>query len=217
MNRTPLRRLVGRVAVGALALAAPVALTPTPASAAAPADLLVSEYVEGSSNNKALEIYNGTGSPVDLTAGAYTVQVFANGTTTATNTIPLTGTVAPGDVYVLANNSANATIKAVADLLSGSANWNGNDAVTLRHDGAVIDSFGQLGTDPGAEWGTGVTAPRTTPCAARPPSARGTPPPATRSTRPCSGTATRSTPPTDSGRTRPTAAPSSTSPRPSPP
>ncbi|WP_082589097.1 ExeM/NucH family extracellular endonuclease [Nostocoides sp. Soil756] len=155
MNRTPLRRLVGRVAVGALALAVPVALTPTPASAA-PTDLLISEYVEGSSNNKALEIYNGTGSPVDL--DAYTVQVFANGTSTANSTITLTGTVAPGDVYVLANGSANATIKAAADLLSGSANWNGNDAVTLRHDGAVIDSFGQLGTDPGAEWGTDVTS-----------------------------------------------------------
>ncbi|MDT8381309.1 MAG: hypothetical protein RQ728_03515, partial [Brevefilum sp.] len=27
-------------------------------------DLFFSEYIEGSSNNKALEIYNGTGAPV---------------------------------------------------------------------------------------------------------------------------------------------------------
>ena len=65
MFRMPLRRLVGRVAVASLALAAPVALTPTPASAAT-TDLLISEYIEGSSFNKAIEIYNGTGASVDL-------------------------------------------------------------------------------------------------------------------------------------------------------
>ena len=35
---------------------------PTAASAA-PTDLFISEYVEGSSNNKAIELYNGTGAP----------------------------------------------------------------------------------------------------------------------------------------------------------
>ena len=55
------RRFVGRVAVGALAVAVPVVMTPVAASAAAPTELFFSEYVEGSSNNKALEIYNGTG------------------------------------------------------------------------------------------------------------------------------------------------------------
>ena len=58
------RRLVGRVAVGALAVAVPVVLTPPPASAA-PTELFFSEYIEGSSNNKAVEIYNGTGVAVD--------------------------------------------------------------------------------------------------------------------------------------------------------
>ena len=33
---------------------------------AATSDLLFSEYIEGSSFNKALEIYNGTGASVDL-------------------------------------------------------------------------------------------------------------------------------------------------------
>ena len=62
------RRFVGRVAVGALAVAVPVVLTPPPASAA-PTDLFFSEYIEGSSNNKAVEIYNGTGAAVDLAGG----------------------------------------------------------------------------------------------------------------------------------------------------
>lgn len=42
------------------------------AQAATPAELFFSEYVEGSSNNKALEIYNGTGAAVDLLGGGTT-------------------------------------------------------------------------------------------------------------------------------------------------
>src|SRR5687768_11086415 len=83
-----------------------------PAAVAAPTDLLISEYVEGSSNNKALEFYNGTGSAVDLAAGQYVVQFYFNGATTAGGTVALTGTVADGDVFVLAHASANAAILA---------------------------------------------------------------------------------------------------------
>ena len=57
MARSTLARLVAKVAVGALSVVTPVALAPT-AAQAAPGDLLISEYVEGSSVNKALEIYN---------------------------------------------------------------------------------------------------------------------------------------------------------------
>ena len=67
MAGSSFRRFVARVAVGALAVAVPVGVwTPTAASAATPTDLLFSEYVEGSGFNKAIEIYRGTGSPVDL-------------------------------------------------------------------------------------------------------------------------------------------------------
>ena len=60
------RRFVGRVAVGALAVAVPVVMTPGGGVRGRPTELFFSEYVEGSSNNKALEIYNGTGAAVDL-------------------------------------------------------------------------------------------------------------------------------------------------------
>ena len=59
------RRLVLAVLVLACALAG------APGAFAAPSDLFFSEYIEGSSNNKALEIFNGTGAPIDLaTRGA---------------------------------------------------------------------------------------------------------------------------------------------------
>ena len=144
----------------ALAMAIGV-LVPLGAAApvhAAPTDLFFSEYIEGTSNNKALEIYNGTGAPIDLTAGGYNVQMHFNGNPVATLTINLTGTVASGDVFVLAQSAANATILAQADQTNGSGWFNGDDAVVLRHGTTVIDVIGQIGFDPGTEWGTGLTS-----------------------------------------------------------
>ncbi|HSK76096.1 MAG TPA: lamin tail domain-containing protein [Thermoanaerobaculia bacterium] len=125
---------------------------------AQPTELFISEYIEGSSNNKAIEIYNGTASAIDLSLGGYSVQMFFNGNPTAGLTINLTGTVAAGDVFVLAQSSASAPIQAVADQFNGSGWYNGDDAVVLRKAGVVIDSIGQAGFDPGTEWGTGLVS-----------------------------------------------------------
>ena len=152
------RRIVGRVAVGALAVAVPVVMTPMAASAATPTDLFFSEYIEGSSNNKALEVYNGTGAGIDLAAGGYSIQMFFNGALTSTLTINLTGTLAAGDVHVVANSAANAAIIAQADQTNGSGWYNGDDAVVLRKGTTVIDSIGQVGVDPGTEWGSGLAS-----------------------------------------------------------
>jgi hypothetical protein len=125
-------------------------------------DLFFSEYIEGSSNNKAIEIYNPTANAVDLSQ--YTISLFTNGSTTPTSRT-LTGTLNAGDVYVIANSQANAEILAVADLTiafaSGQfgANWNGDDAIGLYKGTTLIDVFGVIGVDPGTLWtvGTGST------------------------------------------------------------
>lgn len=64
------------------------------------AKIFISEYVEGWSNNKAIEIYNPTSSTINL--GEYFVARYSNGSTTATvaNSVQLSGTIAPWDVYV---------------------------------------------------------------------------------------------------------------------
>ena len=121
-------------------------------------DLFVSEYIEGSSNNKAIEIYNGTGAAVDLAAGGYNLQMYFNGSATAGLTINLTGSVADGDVYVVAQSAANAAILVQADQTNGSGWFNGDDAVALRKGTAVLDVIGQIGFDPGTEWGSGLTS-----------------------------------------------------------
>src|SRR5262245_40976838 len=96
------------------------ALLFAPGAFAASNDLFVSEYVEGSSNNKALELYNGTGAPVVLT-GHYAVRMYFNGNTTVGTTVALSGTVAGGDVFVLAQASAASEILATADQTNGSS------------------------------------------------------------------------------------------------
>ena len=108
------------------------------------ADLFISEYIEGTSNNKAVEIFNGTGAAVDLAAGGYTLRVYANGGTSPT-TITLTGTLAAGDVFVVANGSANAAILAQADMTSGSLTHNGNDQIALAKSSVNIDVIGTIG------------------------------------------------------------------------
>ncbi|WP_114560422.1 ExeM/NucH family extracellular endonuclease [Desertihabitans aurantiacus] len=148
-SRRVLGALTGAALVGGLSLTGVV----SPAAAAPATDLFFSEYVEGSSNNKALEIYNGTGAAVDLSG--YAVQVAFNGSATPSLTLALEGTLAVGEVHVVAASGAVPAVLAEADQTTGSGLWNGDDAVLLVHDDAVVDSLGQLGVDPGSQWGSG--------------------------------------------------------------
>jgi predicted extracellular nuclease len=125
-----------------------------PVSAAT--DLYISEYIEGSSYNKAIEFYNDTTSSIDLSA--YEVQFYFNGSVTAGRTINLSGTVAPGKTFVLSHSSADTAILSKANQTSGGSWYNGDDAVVLLKGGTSIDSLGQIGVDPGSEWGTGVNS-----------------------------------------------------------
>ncbi|MCB5283992.1 MAG: lamin tail domain-containing protein [Candidatus Cloacimonetes bacterium] len=126
-------------------------------------DLFFSEYIEGTSNNKAIEIYNGTGAAVDLSG--YTVYLYTGGSATPTATLALSGNLANKDVYVIANSSAGSAILAIADITSGVANYNGNDALSLWNEttSSYADIFGCIGEDPGTIWGTDpyVTAEKT--------------------------------------------------------
>lgn len=116
-------------------------------------DLIFSEYVEGSSNNKGLEIYNGTGNSVVLD-GSYSIEAYHNGSSSPTFTIALLGSIAPGAVHVIANPAATFP----SDQQDGGITFNGDDALLLKHGTNVIDSIGQVGFDPGSEWGTGLTS-----------------------------------------------------------
>jgi endonuclease I/chitodextrinase len=104
--------------------------------------LFFSEYIEGSSNNKALEIANYTGASVNLSG--YTIKRQTNGSGFWSGGLNLSGVLAANDVYVAANSSASNTIKNEADLVSGASEltFNGNDPVGLFKDGVLIDIIG---------------------------------------------------------------------------
>lgn len=117
-------------------------------------DLLISEYIEGSSNNKAIELANLSDSPVELSG--YKLSVYFNGSINEGVGIDLVGSIAANDVFVIAHASANSSILAVTDQTTSASLFNGDDAITLVKDGNVIDSLGQVGFDPGSQWGAGL-------------------------------------------------------------
>ena len=140
-------------------------------------ELFISEYVEGSGNNKALEIYNPTSSTIDLSS--YIVIRYSNGSTSASsaNAIQLVGSINPNDVHVgvieKLNPSGTGNEVPVADSLQAKADafyctdyntsnawyWNGNDAIVLARvsvteitNAIIVDVFGKVGEDPIGGW-----------------------------------------------------------------
>jgi hypothetical protein len=120
--------------------------------------LLISEYVEASGDNKAIEIYNGSGAAVNI--GNYMLRMYFNGATAPATTVYFAGQLAPGAVYVVVHASADAVLANTAHVYDGSSWYDGDDAIVLARvsDNAIIDSIGQIGFDPGNEWGAGLVS-----------------------------------------------------------
>ncbi|MGE0002885.1 MAG: lamin tail domain-containing protein, partial [Candidatus Izemoplasmatales bacterium] len=106
-------------------------------------DLFFSQYVEGTSYNKYLEIFNPTGQTVDLSE--YTIEIYQQKDVAATTplVVELSGSLAAGDVIVYGNSGG--TIFTPDVFNNTICNFNGNDILVLKHNGVVIDSIGQVG------------------------------------------------------------------------
>ena len=111
--------------------------------------LFISEYIEGSSNNKVIELFNPTQQAINLSS--FSVSVYQNGSVFATQNVPLQGILQPLETYVIAHPSSNASILALADQTFGFG-FNGNDAIALLHNDDKIDILGKIGQDPGTQW-----------------------------------------------------------------
>lgn len=107
-------------------------------------DLLFSEYIEGSGNNKALEIANNTGSSVNLST--YTIKKQTNGAGSWSTGLALSGTLATGSKFVIVNSSMSSscfsTSAANISTTATELTFNGNDAVGLFKNGVLIDIIG---------------------------------------------------------------------------
>tara|TARA_B110000483_G_scaffold112853_1_gene137096 strand:+ start:502 stop:2355 length:1854 start_codon:yes stop_codon:yes gene_type:complete len=108
-------------------------------------EIFISEYVEGSSNNKALEIANFTGNLINLSG--YTIARDVNGNGTYGADLQLTGMLATGNVHVISRGNASAETVALADQISSgdAMSFNGDDPVGLFKNGVLIDIFGNFG------------------------------------------------------------------------
>ena len=122
-----------------------------------PSDVFISEYVEGTGNNKAIEIYNGLTSNLDLSAQGYVLQQYNNGATTASVTMALSGTISPSNCLVVTRPSIPTNFLPT-NAISGLTNiwtnkyltFNGDDVIVLRKGGAagtVKDRIGQVSSN----------------------------------------------------------------------
>ena len=140
------RRLVAMVATLVATLLVAGA---SPAMAADPSTdgLVISEYVEGSSFNKAIEVYNGTGAPVSLAGVQFRLYSNANTSPNATYDFP-DMSLADGEVFVVTHPDFDTGLGLGGDVddTSFAINFNGDDAFEIVDGGgAVIDSFKQAG------------------------------------------------------------------------
>jgi predicted extracellular nuclease len=132
-------------------------------------ELFFSEYVEGSSNNKAVEIYNPTDSPIDLSS--YSIERYSNGSDAVSDEMNLSGTINAGETWIVTNSDTNSTNEfgyIMVELYNMADQWapvypsplymNGNDAMTLSKNGSIIDIIGKIGEDPGDAWTDDATA-----------------------------------------------------------
>lgn len=109
------------------------------------ADLFISEYVEGSSNNKYIEIYNPTNETIDLSS--YSLDLNTNGGESwskdgggFSSYSELSGTI--GAKSTIVYKHAEAAIFEGEATICGAANFNGNDPVGLFKNGTLIDIVG---------------------------------------------------------------------------
>lgn len=141
-------------------------------------DLIISEYVEGYGNNKAIEIYNPTSAPINLST--YQIARYSNGATFP-SPVWLSGTLQPNGVLVVVldkrdpqgtglEDPIDLDLEARGDLFinniydnaTSAMYFNGNDAVAiLDFNGNVVDVLGIIGQNPGTAWNDGNGVPWT--------------------------------------------------------
>lgn len=128
-------------------------------------DLFISEYVEGSGNNKAIEFYNPTANSINMSN--YRLVRYSNGSPVGSDSTDLTGTIASFGTFVIANGqtTGSASSPACSPVLQAMAQQldhaypaptyvNGDDAMVLVKISPykIIDIFGEIGVQPATAW-----------------------------------------------------------------
>ncbi|MCT4664840.1 MAG: lamin tail domain-containing protein, partial [Flavobacteriales bacterium] len=112
-------------------------------------ELFITEYLEGYSSNRAIEIYNPTASAISL--ANYSLRKYDGSNTTPNSTIYSswsTASIPAYGTYTVAHNSAFNTTKNLADATTTNSvlSFSGNDAIGLFKGNALVDIVGSVGT-----------------------------------------------------------------------
>ena len=126
----------------------------TGCSFSAHAQLMFSQYIDGNSNKKGLEIYNPDNTVANL--ANYEIRQYPNGATQPNLTVSLQGQLNSQSRY-LVGHSALKTELGTAVQQQANLAFNGNDALVLYHNGVAVDRFGAVGDNPGDGWESGLT------------------------------------------------------------
>lgn len=118
------------------------------------AQIVITEYIEGSSYNKAIELYNNGSDSIDLST--YSLARYKDGATESSQMLTLSGNLAGGEILVVQHTQAVLSLTSGSNTVSSyNLVHNGGDAVALFNNGTLIDVVGDVPTTSG--WGKDVT------------------------------------------------------------
>ena len=111
-----------------------------------------SEYIEGTGNNQALELYNPN--EYDVDAGDLQVRIYFDGASEPGYVVNMTGHVLKGENgLVIVHASGDPDLVERGDIVATGLAFNGNDAVELWSlTAGRQDLIGEIGVDPGTSW-----------------------------------------------------------------
>ena len=106
--------------------------------------LMITKYIEGRDDNRAIEIMNRSNEDIDLSH--YRIAIYENGSETPTIIIPMQGTLNPGDILVFTHTNSSTELKDKADIIDANLRFDGNDAVAITYkNGTIVDIIGNIG------------------------------------------------------------------------
>lgn len=105
--------------------------------------LIISKYIEGKVNNKAIELYNASSEELDMSN--FSLNFYLNGSTEATSlTFPEGLVLKSRETYLIVNNMSDEELQLKADLKT-TLPFDGNDAIAIMYKEKVLDVIGNIG------------------------------------------------------------------------
>lgn len=107
-------------------------------------NLMISVYLEGTDDNKSIEIYNNSLEEINLKN--YSIGIFKIGNKETPNiNIKLSGILESKKCYVISNDKANSDILAKTNLKTADLSFGGIEGVALMYKDTVLDVIGSIG------------------------------------------------------------------------